>query len=138
MTKKEETKGLLEVVFIMDRSGSMSGKEEDTIGGFNAMLEKQKDLDNVIWSTVLFDHEREVIHDRMPIQQVEPLTEKEYYVRGSTALLDAVGKAIDHFTKCHEYAKAADRPTKTLLIINTDGLENASEHYTGAMVKEMI
>ena len=136
--KNESGNGLLEVVCILDRSGSMSGKEDDTIGGFNSILEKHKELDNVIWSTVLFNDEFEVVHDRVPIGKVKPLTEEEYYVRGCTALLDAVGRSIDHIAKCHKYAKADDRPTNALFIINTDGRENSSEEYSFNQVKKMI
>ena len=130
---------IMEVVFILDRSGSMSGMEADTIGGFNSMLQKQKDeSDKVIWSTVLFDHSHEVIHNRVPIQKVEPLTENQYFVRGTTALLDAVGRAIHHISMCHKYAKPEDVPEKTLFIITTDGYENASREYSYRKVKQMI
>ena len=135
----ESGNGIMEVVFILDRSGSMSGMEADTIGGFNSMLEKQKnESDNVIWSTVLFDHEHEVIHNREPISKVEPLTEEEYYVRGSTALLDAIGRAIHHIARCHKYAKAGDVPEKTLFVITTDGMENSSLEYSYRKVRQMI
>ena len=131
--------GIMEVVFILDRSGSMSGMEADTIGGFNSMLQKQKEeSDKIVWSTVLFDHRHEVIHNRVPIQQVEPLTENQYYVRGTTALLDAVGRAIHHISMCHKYAKPEDVPEKTLFIITTDGMENASRQYSYRKVKQMI
>ena len=111
---KAKGNGMLEVVFILDRSGSMSGLEEDTIGGFNSTLEKQKaESDNVIWSTVLFDTSHDVIHNRMPIQMVEPLNDRQYYVRGCTALLDAVGRAIHHIGMCHKYARAEDVPERT-------------------------
>ena len=131
--------GIMEVVFILDRSGSMSGMEADTIGGFNSMLQKQKEeSDKIVWSTVLFDHRHEVIHNRVPIQQVEPLTENQYYVRGTTALLDAVGRAIHHIAMCHKYAKPEDVPEKTLFIITTDGMENASRQYSYRKVKQMI
>ncbi len=144
-TKKNSTRetaggnGVMEVVFILDRSGSMSGMEADTIGGFNSMLKKQKEeSDNVIWSTVLFDHAHEVIHDREPIDKAKPLTGDDYYVRGTTALLDAIGRAIHHIAMCHRYAKAEDVPQKTLFVITTDGLENASTEYSYRKVKEMI
>ena len=131
--------GIMEVVFILDRSGSMSGMEADTIGGFNSMLQKQKEeSDKIVWSTVLFDYRHEVIHNRVPIQQVEPLTENQYYVRGTTALLDAVGRAIHHISMCHKYAKPEDVPEKTLFIITTDGMENASRQYSYRKVKQMI
>ncbi|MCR5035026.1 MAG: VWA domain-containing protein [Clostridia bacterium] len=137
--KNENKNGMMEVVFILDRSGSMSGMEADTIGGFNAMLQKQKDeSDKIVWSTVLFDHDHEVIHNRVPIQKVEPLNDKQYYVRGTTALLDAVGRAIHHIAMCHKYAKPEDVPEKTLFIITTDGMENASRQYSYRKVKQMI
>lgn len=137
--EKTAGNGVMEVVFILDRSGSMSGMEADTIGGFNAMLEKQREeSDKVIWSTVLFDHDHEVIHDREPIELVEPLTDEDYYVRGSTALLDAIGRAIHHIAMCHKYAKAGEVPQKTLFIITTDGMENSSMEYSYRKVKQMI
>ena len=132
-------KNLTELVFILDRSGSMAGLEADTIGGFNAMLEKQrKEPGEAVISTVLFDNETEVIHDRIPLDRVPRLTEKEYYVRGCTALLDAVGGAIHHIGNVHKYAREEDRPEKTLFVITTDGLENASRRYTYDKVKTMI
>ena len=132
-------KNLTELVFILDRSGSMTGLEQDTIGGFNAMIEKQrKEPGEAVISTVLFDNETEVIHDRIPLDRVPRLTEKEYYVRGCTALLDAVGGAIHHIGNVHKYAREEDRPEKTLFVITTDGLENASRRYTYDKVKSMI
>ena len=129
----------VEVVFIMDRSGSMGGLEADTIGGFNAMLKKQKEeSDNIIWSTVLFDHISEVVHDRVPVEKVRELDSDTYYVRGSTALLDAVGGAIHHIGNVHKYAREEDRPAKTLFVITTDGMENASVIYDYRRVKRMI
>ena len=137
--KKAEKKDMVEVVFIMDRSGSMSGLEEDTIGGFNSMLKDQKkESDNIIWSTVIFDHETEVVHDRVLVDKVKPLDEDTYYVRGCTALLDAVGGAIHHIGNVHKYAREEDRPSRTLFIITTDGLENASRFYNYEKVKRMI
>jgi len=136
---RENKSGIMEVVFILDRSGSMSGLEADTIGGFNSMLQKQKkESENVIWSTVLFDDRQEVIHSRVPIEKVEPLTEDSYYVRGCTALLDAIGRAVHHIGMCHKYLRAEDVPEKTLFIITTDGMENASREYSYRKVKEMI
>ena len=132
-------KNLTELVFILDRSGSMSGLENDTIGGFNAMIEKQKrEAGEAYVSTVLFDNHREVIHDRVDIQKVEPMTREQYYVRGSTALLDAVGKSIRHIANVHKYAREEDRPEKTLFIITTDGMENASHEYNYERVRKMI
>ena len=132
-------KNLTELVFILDRSGSMAGLEADTIGGFNAMIEKQrKEPGEAVISTVLFDNETEVIHDRIPLDRVPRLTEKEYYVRGCTALLDAVGGAIHHIGNVHKYAREEDRPEKTLFVITTDGMENASRRYTYDKVKDMI
>ena len=132
-------KNLTELVFILDRSGSMSGLEKDTIGGFNAMIEKQKaEAGEAIISTVLFDTYTEVIHDRLPLGSVPKMTEKEYYVRGCTALLDAVGDAIHHIGLVHKYAREEDRPGKTLFVITTDGMENASRCYSYGKVKSMI
>ena len=117
----------------------MAGLEADTIGGFNAMIEKQrKEPGEAVISTVLFDNETEVIHDRVPLDRVLALTEKEYYVRGCTALLDAVGGAIHHIGNVHKYAREEDRPEKTLFVITTDGMENASRRYSYEKVKEMI
>ena len=132
-------KGLTEVVFILDRSGSMSGLEADTIGGYNSMLKKQqKEEGEVLISTVLFDDRTEVLHDRVPIDRVRPITEDDYYVRGCTALLDAVGGAIHHIGNIHKYARSEDVPEKTLFIITTDGMENASRRYNYDKVKKMV
>ena len=132
-------KNLTEIVFILDRSGSMAGLEKDTIGGFNAMLEKQKrEPGKALVSTVLFDNTADVIHDRLPLHRVPRLTDREYYVRGCTALLDAVGGAIRHISTIHKYAREEDRPEKTIFVITTDGLENASRRYDYEAVKQMI
>ncbi len=132
-------KGLTEIVFILDRSGSMSGLEKDTIGGFNSTIEKQKKEEGEAFvSTVLFDSEMEVLHDRVPLASIVPLTEKEYYARGCTALLDAIGGAIHHIGNVHKYARDEDRPEKTIFVITTDGYENASRKYTSDRVKQMI
>ena len=132
-------KNLTELVFILDRSGSMGGLEQDTIGGFNAMLTRQKEQEgeaNV--TTILFDHEVQLLHDRFPLKAVAPLTEKDYYVRGCTALLDAVGGAIHHIGSIHKYARREDVPEKTLFVITTDGYENASRRYDYERVRRMI
>ena len=130
---------MTELVFILDRSGSMAGLEKDTIGGFNAMLEKQrKEPGDAVVSTVLFDNQAEVIHDRVALADVPNLTDREYYVRGCTALLDAVGGAIHHIGNVHKYARREDVPEKTLFIITTDGMENASRRYTYDKVRRMI
>ena len=130
---------MTELIFILDRSGSMAGLEADTIGGFNAMLEKQKKKPgDMLVSTVLFDSVSQVIHDRVPLEKVPPLTEKDYYVRGCTALLDAVGGAIHHIGNVHKYARREDVPEKTLVVITTDGMENASRRYDYERVSQMI
>ena len=132
-------KNLTELVFILDRSGSMQGLEADTIGGFNAMIEKQKRSPGEAYvSTVLFDDSAEVLHDRVEISRVKPMTDREYYVRGCTALLDAVGGAIHHIANIHHYARSEDVPEHTLFVITTDGMENASRRYTARRVREMI
>ena len=132
-------KGLTELVMIIDRSGSMSGLEADTIGGFNSMIEKQKKEEGEAYvSVVLFDDRSQVLYDRIDIQKVEPMNDKQYYVRGCTALLDAVGSAIHHIGNVHKYAREEDVPEKTIMIITTDGMENASRLYTYDKVKRMI
>ena len=130
---------MTELVFILDRSGSMSGLERDTIGGFNSMIEKQKKEEGeAVVSTVLFDNESVVIHDRLPLDKVPRMTEEEYFTRGCTALLDAVGGAIHHIGNVHKYAREEDRPEKTLFVITTDGMENASREYTYERLKAKI
>ena len=132
-------KNLTEIVFILDRSGSMSGLEADTVGGFNAMIAKQKkEPGEALISTVLFDDESVVVHDRVPVQNIAPMTERDYYVRGCTALLDAIGGAIHHIGNVHKYARAEDVPEHTLFVITTDGMENASRRYDSEQVKLMI
>ena len=130
---------MTELVFILDRSGSMSGMEQDTIGGFNSMIRKQKQQEGaVLVSTVLFNNHCTVLHDRVPLERVQPMTENEYCACGTTALLDAVGGAIKHIGMVHKYARPEDRPEKTLFVITTDGLENASRKYTYDRVRQMI
>ena len=132
-------KGLTELVMILDRSGSMSGLEADTIGGFNGMIEKQKKEDGEAYvSVILFDDQSEVIYDRVDIGRVEPMTDRQYYVRGCTALLDAVGDAIHHVGNIHKYARKEDVPEKTIFVITTDGMENASRRYNYNIVRRMI
>lgn len=132
-------KNVTELVFILDSSGSMMGLEEDTIGGFNSMIQKQKkEAGEALVSTVLFHNQSQVIHDRVPIQAVFPLTSRDYEVGGCTALLDAVGGAIHHIGNVHKYARREDVPERTLFVITTDGMENASRFYSYDKVKEMI
>ena len=131
--------GLTEIIFILDRSGSMSGLEADTIGGFNSLLEQQKkEPGEALLSTVLFDNECQVLHDRVELCQVAPMTQRDDFVRGCTALLDAVGGAIHHIGNVHKYARPEDVPQRTLVVITTDGMENASHRYTLSQVKEMV
>ena len=132
-------KNLTELVFILDRSGSMSGLESDTVGGFNAMIDRQKkEAGEALVSTVLFDHESLVLHDRVPLEKIEPMTDRDYQVRGCTALIDAIGGAIHHIGNVHKYIREEDRPEKTLFVITTDGMENASSRYTADKVRSMI
>lgn len=132
-------KNLTEMVFILDKSGSMAGLEADTIGGFNSMIERQKAMEGeALVSTVLFSSVSRVIHDRVDIRSIAPLTEKEYYVDGCTALIDAIGGAIHHIGNVHKYAREEDRPEKTIFVITTDGMENASRHYTADQVRSMV
>jgi len=130
---------ITELVFILDRSGSMGGLERDTIGGFNAMIEKQKKQEGCCYvSTVLFDNVSEVLHDRVKLADVPEMTDNDYTVRGCTALIDAIGGAIHHIGNIHKYARAEDVPEHTMFIITTDGQENASHRYTSDQVKKMI
>ena len=132
-------KGLTELVFILDRSGSMAGMERDTIGGFNSTVEKQKtEPGQALVSTILFDNVSEVLHDRVPLEKINPLTDNEYFARGSTALVDALGSAIHHIGNVHKYARDEDRPEKTIFVITTDGYENASTRYSIEQVREMV
>lgn len=132
-------KELTELVFILDRSGSMSGLEADTVGGFNSMIAKQKKQDGECFvSTVLFDNTSEVVHDRVKLSEIGQLTEKEYSVGGCTALIDAIGGAIKHIGNIHKYARKEDIPAKTVFVITTDGMENASRSYTLEKVRKMI
>ena len=132
-------KNLTELVFILDRSGSMSGLEADTIGGFNAMIEKQKQEPGEAYvSTILFDGVSEVLHDRVKLADVPKMTDRDYTVRGCTALIDAIGGAIHHIANIHKYAREEDVPEKTLFVITTDGMENASRRYSSDEVKKMI
>lgn len=131
--------GITELVFILDKSGSMSGMESDTIGGFNAMIEKQKKVEGkVLVSTILFSNFSEVLHDRKNLEDIEPLTDKDYQVGGCTALLDAIGGAVNHISNIYKYARPEDVPEQTMFVITTDGMENASRTYSSKKVKEMI
>ena len=130
---------ITEMVFILDRSGSMAGMEQDTIGGFNSMIERQRKLDGTAYvSTVLFSNYSKVLHDRVDIAKIEPLNENQYIVGGSTALLDAIGGAIHHIGNVHKYARKEDVPEHTVFVITTDGMENASRKYSSDKVKRMI
>ena len=132
-------KNLTEIVFILDRSGSMSGLERDTIGGFNSMIEQQKKAEGeALISTVLFDNVSEVLHDRVNVKDIRPMTDRDYMVRGCTALLDAIGGAIHHIGNVHKYARPEDVPEHTMFVITTDGMENASRRYNSEKVKQMI
>lgn len=137
--KNTKQNNLTELVFIIDRSGSMSGLESDTIGGFNSMIKKQKREEGECYvSTVLFDDQSTVLHDRVKLQDIPPMTDNDYVTQGCTALLDALGGAIHHIGNVHKYARAEDVPRHTMFVITTDGMENASHHYTSETVKKMI
>ncbi len=128
-----------DLVFILDRSGSMGGLEEDTIGGFNSMIEKQKkQAGKCLVSTVLFDHEISTLHDRVPLADIPPMTEDDYVVRGCTALIDAIGMTVSHIEQVHRYIRKEDVPAHTMFVITTDGMENASKEYSSDKVKRMI
>lgn len=132
-------KGLTELVFILDESGSMANLVTDTIGGFNSMIEQQKRIEGeCLVSTVLFNNRQEVLYDRIPIGNVPQMTDREYRPGGSTALLDAIGNAIGHIGNVHKYANAADRPEHTVFIITTDGYENASYRYSVQKVRYLV
>lgn len=136
---KKTNNNITELVFILDRSGSMGGLESDTIGGFNSLINKQKKQEGKCYvSTVLFDDECKVIHDRVELKSVKPMTDNDYYVRGCTALLDAMGGAIHHIANIHKYSRPEDVPEHTMFVIMTDGYENASRFYTSDRVKAMI
>lgn len=136
---KKVNNNITELVFIIDRSGSMGGLESDTIGGFNSLVEKQKKQSGECFvTTVLFDNVVETIHDRIELKDVQKLSEEEYYVRGCTALTDAVGESVEHIEKIHRYVRAEDVPEHTMFVIITDGMENASHRYSGRQVKKMI
>ncbi len=132
-------KDLTELVFILDKSGSMAGLEKDTIGGFNSMIRRQREeKGEVLVSTVLFSNQSTVLHDRVNLERIEPMTEHDYFVGGGTALIDAIGDAIHHIGNVHKYAREEDRPEHTVFVITTDGMENASRRYTSDQVKEMV
>ena len=132
-------KNLTELVFILDRSGSMGGLEQDTISGFNAMLTRQKEQEgeaNV--TTILFDHEVQLLHDRFPLHAVAPLTEKDYYVRGCTALLDAIGYGVEKMVNIQRHLPEDEGAEKVIFVITTDGLENASKRFSYEKIRRMI
>ena len=138
-TTNQATNNTTELVFILDKSGSMGGMERDTIGGFNSMIEKQKQVEGKAYvSTVLFSSHSEVLHDRKDLGEIEPLTEKDYQVGGMTALLDAVGGAIKHISNVHKYIRPEDVPARTMFVITTDGMENMSREYSHKQIKKMI
>lgn len=139
MKKQNPTNTITELVFIIDRSGSMSGLESDTIGGFNAMIEKQRKQEGECYvSTVLFDNNIQTLHDRIELPAVSKMTEADYTVGGCTALLDAIGDTIKHIETIHKYVRTEDIPTNTMFIITTDGMENASKKYSSREIKKMI
>ena len=130
---------ITELVFILDRSGSMAGLEADTIGGFNSMIERQKkESGRAYVTTVLFDSHWQILHDRLPLEKLRPMTERDYCVQGCTALLDAVGSTVRHIAHIHRYSREADRPQRTVVVITTDGMENASRQYSYDQVKQLV
>ncbi|MBQ8079969.1 MAG: VWA domain-containing protein [Oscillospiraceae bacterium] len=130
---------ITELVFILDKSGSMGGLESDTVGGFNAMIAKQKKEPGMAYvTTILFNHRSETIHDRIPLTEVPPLTDREYSVSGCTALLDAIGDAVQHISEIHKYIRPEDVPAHTMFVITTDGLENASHRFTHRQIRSLI
>ena len=136
---RETMNNTTELVFILDRSGSMSGLEADTIGGFNSMISDQKKQDGMAYvTTVLFDHEIDKLHDRIPLKDVPKMTDRDYTVRGCTALLDAIGDTIKHIGNIHKYARPEDVPAHTMFVITTDGMENASKRYNSKEIKRLI
>ena len=136
---ENEKNKITEMVFILDRSGSMGGLESDTIGGFNSMLKKQREEKGEAFvTTVLFDGVVETLHDRIPIADVPEMTEKEYFVRGCTALLDAIGSTVCHIEKIHRYVRKEDVPGSVVFVITTDGFENASREFTAEKIKKLI
>ncbi len=135
----KQQNNISELVFILDRSGSMSGLEGDTIGGFNATIERQRDVEGPCWvTTVLFDGKVERLHDRIALEKVPKMTEKDYTVRGCTALLDAIGETVRHIEDIHRYARPEDVPAHTTFVIMTDGMENASRRFGSSEVKKLI
>ncbi|MBO5772666.1 MAG: VWA domain-containing protein [Clostridia bacterium] len=137
--EKKFTNNLTELVFVLDKSGSMAGLENDTVGGFNAMINQQKEEEGKAYvSTILFSTYSTVLHDRVDVNEVLPMTKKDYRVGGCTALLDAIGDAIKHVANIHKYGRREDVPQRTIFVITTDGMENASQKYTSGQIKEMI
>jgi len=135
----EHPSDIVEMVFVLDKSGSMAGKESDTVGGFNSLIEEQRAFPGrALVSTVLFSTGMEILHDRIPIDEVKPLTESEYRVGGCTALLDAVGKTVEHIVRIRKYLRIEDIPARTVFVITTDGEENASRDYTAGQIKRLI
>ena len=131
--------GLTEMVFILDNSGSMSGLEADTIGGFNSLIEKQRKIEGeALVSTILFNSRNETLHDRVSLTNIKPMDDKQYSVGGGTALLDALGKTIKHIESIHKYIREEDVPEHTVFVITTDGMENASCEYSIEMIKAMV